>query len=80
MLFGISWGTKFTISGHTGALNPAGKVTYLPDDSPFLSTLISVDEHMGQRREDQAAFSPVTPLGKKRKQKCYRISITFRKK
>lgn len=80
MLFGTSWGTKFTISGHTGASNPAGKVTYLPDDSPFLSILISIDEHMGQRGEDHAAFSPVAPLGKKRKQKYFRISITFMKK
>lgn len=27
--------TKFTMSGRMGALNTAGKVTFLPDDSPF---------------------------------------------
>lgn len=46
------------------ALNTAGKVTFLPDDFPFQSTLISVDEHMEGREEGQAPLNLVAPTGK----------------
>ena len=36
------------------ALNTAGKVTFLPDDSPFGSTLISVDKNRPLQGEEKA--------------------------
>ena len=36
------------------ALNTAGKVTFLPDDSPFRSTLISVDKNRPLQGEEKA--------------------------
>lgn len=37
-----------------GALTTAVKVTFLPDDSPFRSTLLSVDQHRPWRGEEKA--------------------------
>ena len=51
-----------------GALNAAGKVTFLPEDSPFSGyTDISGRAHvMAGREEGHAPLNPAAPTGKEK--------------
>ena len=54
------------ILGQMGALNTVGKVTFLPDDSPFLEyTDINGHAHaIAGRGEGHAPLNPAAPIGK----------------
>ena len=51
-----------------GALNTAGKVAFLPEDSPFLEyTDIRMNTHHGRwQREGPSPLNPAAPTGKEK--------------
>ena len=57
--------TKLTISGRAGALNTAGKATFVPGDAPFSECTDGRGAcAVVWRGEGRASLSPVAPTGK----------------